>query len=86
MKKVLIIGAKGMLGQELVQAFGADKNYETIGWDLEEIDVTDAAEARKKITILTPAIIINATAYNAVDHIEEVTGLKIARKIIGLKI
>jgi len=84
MKKVLIVGSKGMLGQELVQVFGTDSSYETIGWDLEDIDVTNANEARKKITALAPAIIINATAYNAVDQAQEVVGLEIARKINGL--
>lgn len=84
MKKVLIIGSKGMLGQELVRAFSANEKYEIIGWDLEEIDVTDASETRKKITALAPAIIINATAYNAVDQAEGIVGLEIARKINGL--
>jgi len=84
MKKVLIIGSKGMLGQELVRAFSANKKYQTIGWDLDDLDITDVSQARKKIMSLEPAIIVNATAYNAVDQAEEVAGLEIARKINGL--
>ncbi|MBI5071337.1 dTDP-4-dehydrorhamnose reductase [Candidatus Falkowbacteria bacterium] len=68
--KVLIIGAKGMLGQELVQEFGGN-GYEVISWDKEEIDITKKEDVRKKISDLKPEIIINAAAYNAVDKIEE---------------
>lgn len=37
-KKVLILGAKGMLGQELVRVFGGDAGYDAAGWDREDID------------------------------------------------
>ena len=84
MKKVLIIGNKGMLGQELEKLFGQDKKYETIGWDLEEIDITDGIPTMKKIIALAPSIIINAAAYNAVDKAEEIWGMEMARKINGM--
>lgn len=69
MQTLLIIGAKGMLGQELVQVFS--DSYHVIGWDREDIDATDAGECREKIGELRPDIIINAAAYNAVDKAEE---------------
>ena len=41
-KKILVIGAKGMLGKDLVEilrsSFGADQ---VIGWDVEEIDIQE---------------------------------------------
>ena len=83
MKKVLILGAKGTLGQELVKIFLADRNYETIGWDFGEIDITDEIASRKKITDLAPQIIINAAAYNAVDKCEELVEFEEAKKING---
>ncbi|MDD5083555.1 MAG: NAD(P)-dependent oxidoreductase [Candidatus Moranbacteria bacterium] len=70
-KKVLIVGAKGMLGQALVQVFAKDIRYAVSEWDREEIDVTDASDAEDKIWTLSPDIIINASAYNAVDACEE---------------
>lgn len=70
-QKVLILGAKGMLGQELVAQFAADEKYEVIGWDRDEIDITNAAELEEKIKSLAPQIIINAVGYNAVDKVEE---------------
>lgn len=68
--KVLIIGAKGMLGQELVREFGGN-GYEVISWDKEEIDITKKDLVLEKIKSARPEIIINAAAYNAVDKIEE---------------
>ena len=47
--KVLIIGAKGMLGQELVAIYKKDKDYEIVAWDKEEADITDKKEIDKKI-------------------------------------
>lgn len=85
MKKVLIIGSKGMLGQELVNVFLRDKDYELTSWDREELDVTKQRQAMSKITKLKPNIIINATAYNAVDKIEEgKKDLEMAKKLNGL--
>jgi len=68
--KILIIGSKGMLGQELVSIFKKDKDYKVTGWDREEIDITNEKQVQEKITKLKPNIIINAAAYNAVDKCE----------------
>jgi len=88
MKKVLIIGNKGMLGQELVKlllsSISGEKDYEVIGWDLNEIDITDEPKARKKIITLAPEIIINAAAYNAVDKAEDLVEFELAKKLNGL--
>lgn len=69
-QSVLVLGAKGMLGQALVEVFGADDAYEVTAWDREDVDVTDAKELRGKVAELWPDIILNATAYNAVDLCE----------------
>jgi len=83
-QKVLIIGAKGMLGQELVLVFKKDKSYEALAWDREEIDITNKKETAVKITKLKPAIIINATGYNAVDKAEERREFLLAKKLNGI--
>lgn len=70
MKKILIIGNQGMLGQQLEKIFVADSNYEVIGWDKDKIDITNESQTREKILELKPQIIINAAAYNNVDKIE----------------
>lgn len=83
MKKVLIIGKKGMLGQELVKIFKEDKNYKVVAWDKEDIDITHEKEVAKKISVARPEIILNAAAYNAVDKCENKKEYEIAKKVNG---
>ena len=83
MKKILIIGAKGMLGQELVKAFKKDKDYKVVAWDREDLDITKEKAVWMKIKVLKPEIIINAAAYNAVDKCEDKKELKLAMDING---
>lgn len=66
--RILIVGSKGMLGQELVRVFG-DAGHEVAGWDKEEIDLTDATQD-EKIRVAAPAVLINAAAYNNMDAAE----------------
>lgn len=68
--KILVIGAQGMLGQELVKVFTAKKN-EVFAWDFKELDITDPKAVQEKITKLAPEFILNAAAYNAVDKCEK---------------
>ncbi|MFA6184394.1 MAG: sugar nucleotide-binding protein [Parcubacteria group bacterium] len=82
MKKILILGAKGMLGQELVNIFSKG-DYEIIAWDKEELDVLKEKEAVKKISATKAKIILNAVAYNAVDKCEEEEEFELAKKING---
>jgi dTDP-4-dehydrorhamnose reductase len=85
MKKTLIIGSKGMLGQELVKIFKKDKDYKVIAWDKEDIDITKEKEVMKKIGFTKPELIINAAAYNAVDKCEESKkDYELAKKVNGL--
>ncbi len=83
-KKILIIGAKGMLGQELVKVFQKDRDFEVFAWDKDEIDITKEKDLKLKIEKLKPKIIINSAAYNAVDKCEEKKEYEIAKKINGL--
>jgi dTDP-4-dehydrorhamnose reductase len=71
MQTVIILGSKGMLGQELVRVFGEDDNYNVVAWDREDIDVTDFEELSRKLVDEMPDIIFNAVAYNAVDACEQ---------------
>ncbi len=69
--KVLILGSRGMLGQELVRIFSCDEKYSVAGWDVNDIDVTNFFNAEEKIKAYAPDVLINAVAYNAVDVCEE---------------
>ena len=77
-KKLLIIGAKGMLGRALAGVF-ADRK--PICWDRNEIDITREEGVKEKIAGLAPEIIINAAAYTDVDACE--TNRESARAVNG---
>ena len=68
--KILILGAKGMLGHELARAFSDEGRYEITLWDREELDITDPSAVNMQIKELMPQVIINAAAYTAVDQAE----------------
>ncbi len=65
--KILILGAKGMLGQDLAKVL---LDCSLTLWDKAEIDITDQNQVDDKITQLKPQIIINCAAYTAVDDCE----------------
>jgi dTDP-4-dehydrorhamnose reductase len=65
--KTIIIGAKGMLGQELKKIF---QDWNPICWDQAEIDIADRENVEKKISETKPDLIINAAAYTNVDGAE----------------
>ena len=69
MSRVLIIGSKGMLGQELVKAW--QKDHEVIGADYGTFDITNEKIVGEKINEIKPELIINAAAYNNVDLAEQ---------------
>jgi len=74
-RKILILGANGMLGSQLTMAFAQD-NF--IAWTKHELDITKQKEVKKKITDLKPDIVINAAAFTAVDECEKKADLALA--------
>lgn len=66
--KILILGAKGMLGRELSRVFGGQ---DVAALDFEDLDITNEAAVVEKVTALRPEIVVNAAAYNNVDKAEE---------------
>lgn len=63
---ILVIGANGMLGHDLMAVLEGDVR----GLDLPEIDITSLESVRRVLLTLKPAIIINAAAYTDVDGCE----------------
>jgi len=76
--KIIIIGAKGMLGQELARVFADQKPFL---WDRDDIDITDEKLVQGKILEVKPDVVINAAAFNDVDGAEKNEAL--AKKING---
>jgi dTDP-4-dehydrorhamnose reductase len=66
----LVLGAKGQLGQELIQLLKV-KQIEATGTDRNEIDFAKPNEIAKNLTKLNPSHIVNCGAYTQVDKAEE---------------
>ncbi len=81
--KVLIIGANGMLGRDLMTVFAA---HDPVGVDREEMDITDTASVFKKFDEIQPEVVINASGYTAVDVAESPDGQQEALAINGIAV
>jgi dTDP-4-dehydrorhamnose reductase len=66
--KILLLGHKGMLGNDLLLKLNME--HEVIGMDKEEIDIVSASECKGAIKEIEPDIVINAAAYTNVDGCE----------------
>jgi len=68
MKKVLLIGADGMLGGELEERLC--KKYLVHGTTLQTLDITDKAQVMAKAKEVEPYFIVNCAAFTNVDACE----------------
>lgn len=76
MKKVLLIGADGMLGGELKDRL--EKKYEVIGTNLQILDICDRDAVFQKVKEVNPYFIINCAAFTNVDACEVKEDLALA--------
>lgn len=63
---ILVVGAKGMLGQDLLALLGERGR----GIDLPDIDITDLVSVQRMLTALKPRVVVNCAAYTDVDGCE----------------
>ena len=70
MKRILVIGAKGMLGRDLMEVFRASSSDEVIGWDIDEVDIRIEKDTVEKISRLRPEVVVNLAAFTHVDECE----------------
>jgi dTDP-4-dehydrorhamnose reductase len=68
--KILVLGCKGQLGRCLNDQL-INTEHEVIYTSREQIDIGDFEVAKNQILEISPDLIINATAYTAVDKAEE---------------
>jgi len=68
--KILVLGSKGQLGQCLNDQFSIT-DHDVVYTSRREIDITDFEVTKSQILEVSPDIVINATAYTAVDKAEE---------------
>lgn len=67
--KVVITGAKGQLGQELIKVL--DNEHEVTGIDIDDLDITAADKVKDFISSIKPDLVIHCAAMTNVDKCEE---------------
>lgn len=67
--KVVVTGAKGQLGIDLVDLL-SDRGYEVYGYGREELDITNFDQVHQVISKVKPDVVIHAAAYTKVDLAE----------------
>ena len=65
---ILLLGAKGQLGVDLVSVLGGD--HDLTAWDVDELDITDLDAVVGAARAIKPDLILNAAAYTDVDGCE----------------
>ncbi|HEY9164972.1 MAG TPA: dTDP-4-dehydrorhamnose reductase [Candidatus Kryptonia bacterium] len=75
--RILVAGARGLLGQKIVEVFERESEYELIRCGIEEegedfltLDITDREKVVDTVSTYKPSIIINAAAFTDVDGAE----------------
>jgi len=68
--KVLVTGAKGQLGFDVIKRLKAE-DMECIGADIDDFNIIDEAQTVDYISNYSPDIVIHCAAYTAVDKAEQ---------------
>ncbi|MGE6893902.1 dTDP-4-dehydrorhamnose reductase [Priestia flexa] len=68
-EKVLITGANGQLGKELVELF-TQKGFEVHGFGRKDMDITNQAQVKEIIHRIQPNIVLHSAAHTKVDLAE----------------
>jgi dTDP-4-dehydrorhamnose reductase len=68
--KILVMGARGMLGTDIVRA-ASHWNHDVVGLDLPELDITDAEAVWRACVDHRPEVVVNCAAYTDVDGAQD---------------
>jgi dTDP-4-dehydrorhamnose reductase len=80
--RVLVVGAAGQLGNDVVDALAQNSSLAVLGIDLPEIDITDPVSVELVFGGFDPDYVINCAAYTAVDAAEQ--DEELAMRVNGL--
>jgi dTDP-4-dehydrorhamnose reductase len=75
--KLLVTGAAGMLGRDVMLAAG-NAGHDVVGFGRNELDVTDVAAVERRFEMERPDAVINCAAWTDVDGAEEAEEAAIA--------
>lgn len=76
-RKVLVTGARGQLGQDLMILL-RERGYDAFGFSREELDITDMEKVKETFTSIRPDVVLHTAAYTKVDQAEEEMDLAFA--------
>ena len=82
MTRVLVTGARGLLGTAIAREF-AGMDVSALGHG--DLDITDADAVRRTIGEIRPALIVNCAAYNDVDGAQDQPAEALAVNAIGIR-
>lgn len=68
--KILVTGAKGQLGSDLMEEL-LRRGHDAVGVDVDEMDITDAEAVRNGLLFHRPEAVIHCAAYTNVDGAED---------------
>lgn len=80
--KVLVTGVKGQLGHDVMKRLNRS-NYECIGVDIDDFDITDYNAVATFIKRYNPDVVVHCSAYTAVDKAEENQKLCYQVNVVG---
>lgn len=83
-KRVVVFGAAGQLGVELVRVFG-NRGYIVTAFNRASVDISDLAVLESKLAEIDPAIVLNAAAYNMVDVAEREPHVAYQANALGVR-
>lgn len=91
---ILVVGANGMLGKDLMSLLGSRAR----GFDIEDVDITSMESTERVLKTIHPSVVINCAAYTDVDgcetnvetamqvNTEGVAHLAMASRMIGARL
>lgn len=78
--KVFVTGAKGQLGSDVVKEL-LSRGYNTVGVDVDELNITDEYAVRKRIAIEKPDTVIHCAAWTDVDAAQDGENISTVRAV-----
>lgn len=83
--KLLITGASGQLGLDLLKILSQDDEFEFVGLTEKDLDITRMEEVSQCISTYKPDVVVNCAAYTNVDACEDQVDTAYRVNAIGAK-